>query len=113
MWKKWIRDLRVELHWRKRNISFNITRTIKNRWRLDTPSSVMGIISIISGFLLFIVIANGISQIFRSFVPWISGSRAGEVYWQSIGFGIKTSFIFLFFIVSLITFILLKLPRQR
>lgn len=83
------------------------------RWRLDTPTVVMGIITIISGCLLFIVIGNGISQIFRSFVPWVSGSRVGEVYWQSIGFGIKTSFIFLCFSCSLIVYILLKLSRRH
>jgi len=105
MWRRWIRDLSIELHWMKRNIM--------RRWQLDTPTVVMGIIAIISGVLLFIVIGNGISQIFRSFVPWVSGSRVGEVYWQSIGFGIKTSFIFLCFSSSFIIFILLKLSRRR
>lgn len=105
MWRRWIRDLSIELHWMRRNII--------RRWRLDTPAVLMGIITLISGLVLFIVIGNGISQIFRSFVPWVSGSRVGEVYWQSIGFGIKTSFIFLCFIASLITFILLKLSRRH
>jgi len=105
MWKKWIRDLRVELHWTRRNIM--------RRWSLDTPSGVMGILILISGILLFIIISNGFSQIFRSFVPWVSGSRVGEVYWQSIGFGIKTSFVFLIFTGSLIIWILLKFSRRR
>lgn len=105
MWRRWIRDLSIELHWMRRNIM--------RRWRLDTPTVVMGIITLISGLLLFIVIGSGISQIFRSFVPWVSGTRVGEVYWQSIGFGIKTSFIFLCFSGSLIIFILLKLSRRR
>lgn len=105
MWRRWIRDLSVELHWTRRNII--------RRWRLDTPTGVMGILTLISGLLLFVVIGNGISQIFRSFVPWVSGSRVGEVYWQSIGFGIKTSFIFLIFSGSLIIFFLLKLSGRR
>lgn len=105
MWGRLIRDLSVELYWMRRNII--------RRWRLDTPTGVMGILTLISGLLLFVVIGNGISQIFRSFVPWVSGSRVGEVYWQSIGFGIKTSFIFLFFSGSLIIFFLLKLSRRR
>lgn len=100
MWRRWIRDLSIELHWMRRNIIC--------RWRLDTPTVVMGILTLISGLLLFIVIGNGISQIFRSFVPWVSGTRVGEVYWQSIGFGIKTSFLFLFFSGSLIIFFVLK-----
>jgi len=73
----------------------------------------MGIITLISGLLLFVVIGNGVSQIYRSFVPWVSGSRVGEVYWQSIGFGIKTSFIFLIFSGSLIVFFVLKLSERR
>ena len=105
MWGRWIRDLSVELHWMRRNII--------RRWRLDAPTGVMGMLTLISGLLLFVVIGNGISQIFRSFVPWVSGSRVGEVYWQSIGFGIKTSFIFLIFSGSLIIFFLLKLSGRR
>lgn len=105
MWRRLIRDLSVELNWMRRNII--------RRWRLDTPTGVVGILTLISGLLLFVVIGNGISQIFRSFVPWVSGSRVGEVYWQSIGFGIKTSFIFLIFSGSLITYLLLKLGKRR
>jgi hypothetical protein len=105
MWRRWIRGLGIELHWMRRNII--------RRWRLDTPTRVMGIITLISGLLLFVVIGNGVSQIYRSFVPWISGSRVGEVYWQSIGFGIKTSFIFLIFSGSLIVFFVLKLSERR
>lgn len=105
MWERWIQDLRIELHWMRRKII--------RRWRLDTPTRVMGILTLISALLLFIVIGIGISEIFRSFVPWVSGARVGEVYWQSIGFGIKTSFIFLIFCSSFITFFLLKLFGRR
>ena len=116
MWRRWIRNLRVELFWMKRNItrniSGNINRNIKRRWRLDTTTVVMGILTLLSGLLLFVIIGNGVSQIFRAFVPWVSGSRVGEVYWQSIGFGIKTSFVFLIFIGSLIISILLKLTKR-
>ena len=105
MWERWIRNLSIELYWMKRNIV--------RRWRLNTPTGVTGTLTLISGLLLFVVIGNGISQIFRSFVPWVSGSRVGEVYWQSIGFGIKTSFIFLIFSGSLIIFFLLKSSGRR
>jgi len=105
MWRKWIRNLSVEFYWMRRNIV--------RRWRLDTPTGVMSILILISGLLLFVVIGNGVSQIFRAFVPWVSGSRVGEVYWQSIGFGIKTSFIFIIFSGSIIIFFLLKLFRRH
>lgn len=109
MWKRsirrYIRGLSIELHWMRRNLF--------RRWHLDTPTGVMGILTLISALLLFIVIGSGVSQIFRSFVPWVSGSRVGEVYWQSIGFGIKTSLIFLIFIGSLIIYFLLKLSGRR
>ena len=105
MWGRVIRNLRIELYWMRRNII--------RRWRLDTPIEVMGILTIISAILLIVVIGNGISQIFRSYVPWVSGSRVGEVYWQSIGFGIKTSLIFLIFSGSLIILCLHKLFGRR
>jgi len=105
MWGRLIRNLRIELYWMRRNII--------RRWRLDTPIEVMGILTIISAILLIVVIGNGISQIFRSYVPWVSGSRVGEVYWQSIGFGIKTSLIFLIFSGSLIILCLHKLFGRR
>ena len=89
MWRRWIRDLSVELHW--------VNRNIIRRWRLDTPTGIMGILTLISGLLLLIVIGDAIAHAFRAFIPWVSGSRVGEVYWQSIGFGIKTSFLFLLF----------------
>ena len=105
MWRKWIRELKLELHWTKRNII--------RRWRLDTPLGVMGIVMITSALLLLIVLGNGVSQIFRAFLPWVSGSRVGEVYWQSIGFGIKTSFLFLIFSGSLIIYVILKFSVRR
>ena len=105
MWRRWISDLSVAFHWMKRDIIC--------RWRLDTSTGVMGILTLISGLLLLVVIGDGIAHIFRSFVPFVSGSRVGEVYWQSIGFGIKTSLIFMIFVGSLIILLLLKLSERR
>ena len=105
MWRRWVRDLEVELHWMKRNII--------RRWRLDTSIGFMGILTLISGLLLFVVIGDGAAYIFRSYIPLVTGPRVGEVYWQSIGFGIKTSFIFLMFSGSIITLFLLKFSNRR
>ena len=105
MWRKWIRDINIDLHWMWRNII--------RRWRLDTSTGFIGILTLISGILLFIVIGSGMAKIFRSFVPWVSGSRVGEVYWYSIGFGIMTSLVFLIFCASLIIFFLLKSSGRR
>ncbi|TGE31039.1 hypothetical protein [Desulfosporosinus sp. Sb-LF] len=105
MLKKWTRDMSVELHWMKRDLV--------RRWRLDTPTGIMGILILISGFFLFMVIGGGVAHIFRSFVPLVSGSRVGEVYWQSVSFGIKTSFIFVIFSGSIIMYFLLKLSNRR
>lgn len=88
-------------------------RDILRRWPLDTPTGVVGILTLISGILLLIVLGDGIAHVFRGFVPWVSGSRVGEIYWQSVGFGIKISFIFLLFSGSLITFFLLKFFERR
>jgi len=105
MWRRRIRVFNIELQWMKRDII--------RRWRLDTPTGVMGILLLISAVLLFVVIGAGFAYIFRSFVPWVSGPRVGEVYWYSLAFGIKASFLFLLFIGSLITFCLLKLSERR
>ena len=100
MWKRWNRELCLQLHWTRRDII--------RRLRLDTPTGIMRVVTGISALLLFIALANGMSQIFRAFLPWVSGSRVGEVYWQSIGFGITTSFLFLIFSGSLIIYFVLK-----
>ncbi|EHQ87351.1 hypothetical protein DesyoDRAFT_0142 [Desulfosporosinus youngiae DSM 17734] len=105
MWRRQIRILNIELQWMKRDII--------RRWRLDTPTGVVGILSLISAVLLFVVIGAGFAYIFRLFVPWVSGPRVGEVYWYSLAFGIKASFLLLLFIGSLITFCLLKLSERR
>ncbi|HZK53469.1 MAG TPA: hypothetical protein VFC84_04615 [Desulfosporosinus sp.] len=105
MWRRWIRELKLELHWTKRNII--------RRWQLDTPIGILGIVILSSALLLIFVLGNGMAQIFRAFIPWVSGSRVGEVYWQSIGFGIKTSVLFLVFIGSLIMFFTLKFSDRR
>jgi membrane-anchored protein YejM (alkaline phosphatase superfamily) len=97
--------MRVELHWMKRDIL--------RRWRLDTSVGIMGMLTLISGLLLFVVIGDGTAHIFRSFIPLVAGTRVGEVYWQSIGFGIKVSFIFLVFSASLTILFLLRFFERR
>lgn len=105
MWPRWIRDLRVELYWMKRDLS--------RRWRLDNPTGVVGILTLISGVLLLIVIGVGVAHAFRVSIPLVPGSRVEEIYWQSIGFGIRTSFLFLIFSGSVIVFFLLKFFDRR
>lgn len=105
MWSKWTRELNVKFQWTKRDLV--------RRWKLDTATGVAGILVIISTLLLFMVIASGIARIFRSFVPWISGSRAGEIYWYSISFGIKASFLFIILIISLIVLLAHKFSQRR
>jgi len=105
MWRRRIWMFNMELEWLKRDII--------RRWRLDTPTGVMGILLLISALLFFVVLGGGFAYIFRSFVPWVSGARVEEVYWYSLGFGIKAGFLFLLFIGSLIMFLLLKLDERR
>ena len=105
MWRRWIIDLSIKLYWMRRDMI--------HQWRLDTPSGTVGILTLISGILLLIGIGDAIAHAFRAVIPWVSGSRLGEVYWQSIGFGIKTSFLLLLFIASLVLYILLKLSERQ
>ena len=105
MWRRWMRDLSVEFHWAKRDII--------RRWHLDTPAGTVGILTLFSGISLLIVVGDGIAQAFRLFIPWVSGSRVGDVYWQSVGFGLKTSFMFLMFSGSLIIYLFLKFSERK
>lgn len=105
MWYRLVRDMSMRLY----RVKHDLTR----RWRLDTPAGSVGILTLMSGLLLLVVIEDGIANAFRAFIPWVYGSRIGEVYWQSIGFGIKFSFIFLLFSSLLILFILLKFSERR
>ena len=105
MWSRWSRDIKAELLWMKRNFV--------RRWQLDTPTGIMGMLVIISALLLFVVIGSGIARIFRSFVPWVSGTRVEEIYWYSISFGLKTSFLFIILSASLIIFFLRKFSERH
>lgn len=105
MWRRWIRDLEVEFYWIKRDLF--------RRWHLDTPLGIVGILALISGILLLIIMGEGIAHVFRSYIPWVAGSRAGALYWESIGFGFKASIIFLMFSGSLILFFMLKFFDRR
>ena len=104
MWQRWIRDLRVQLHWLKIDII--------RRWRLDTSAGTLGIITLILGGLLLVAIGDSVAHVFQLFIPWVAGSNVGRVYWQSIGIAIKTSFLFLLFIVSLIMFLYIKFTEH-
>lgn len=105
MWQRWIRMFGMELQWIKRDII--------RRWRLDTPTGVLGILLLVSAVLLLGVIGAGFAYIFRSFAPWVSGARVGEMYWYSIGFGLKASCLFILFVGSLIMYCLFKLSERR
>lgn len=105
MFNQWTRELKLEFLWMKRNLV--------RRWQLDTPTGIMGMLVVISALSLFVVIGSGIARIFRSLVPWVSGSRVEEIYWYSISFGIKTSLLFVIFSASLIIFFLHKISGRN
>lgn len=105
MLRRWFRTLDVKLYRMRRNIF--------RSWRVDMLTGIMGILTLTSCILLLVIIGNGFSKIYRYLLPWVAGSRVGEVYWQSIGFGIMMSFVFLIFSVSLIIFFLLRTSGRR
>lgn len=105
MLNRLIRELRIELYWIKKEIT--------RRWHLDTPIGVVGIITFISGLGLFLLIGQGIAKIFRAAIPWVNGTSVGTIYWSSIGFALKASFMFLLFSTSLVILLWLKLHYRR
>jgi ABC-type multidrug transport system fused ATPase/permease subunit len=105
MWRRWLDNLYIELYWRK--------RVLVRRWHLDTPTRMSGILVLTTGVLLLFILGNGAAHVFRAFVPWVSGSRIGDVYWQSISFGIKITLMFLLFCASVIALIIFKFTERR
>lgn len=105
MWSKIFQDLAVEFYWLKRDLL--------RRWPLDTPVGVVGIIALISGIVFMIMIWQGLAAVFRNLIPWVAGSQVGKVYWSSVAFSLKASFVFLIFCTSLIVFIIVKLTSKR
>ena len=106
MWRhRLVRELKIESYW--------IKKEMIRRWHLDSPVGVVGIIALLSGVALFIIIGQGIAKIIRGAIPWVAGSSVGAVYWSSIGFAIKASFVFLLFCSSMVIFIFLRSYYRR
>lgn len=84
----------------------------KFRRDLDTPVGLMGILVLIIGIGILVTLGQALTGIFRNVIPWVSGSQVASVYWQSITFGIKASFLFILFTVSLIVFLILKFNQR-
>lgn len=105
MLNRFLRELRIESYWIKRELT--------QRWQLDTPIGIVGIIVIFSGLGLFLLIGQGIAKIFRAAIPWVTGNSVGTIYWTSIGFALKVSFVFLLFCTSLLVLLWLKTHYRR
>lgn len=105
MLNRFVRELKIEFYWMKKQIT--------RRWRLDTPVGVVGIITVISGLGLFLLIGQGVAKVFRAAIPWVTGTSVGSIYWSSIGFALKASFMFLLFSTSLLILLWLKTHYRR
>lgn len=105
MRQRWIREIGMELFWLKKDLI--------RRWRLDTPTGIMGIIAVISGLVLLIFMVQGIAMVIRGAIPWVAGSKVSAIYWTSLGYAIKATLAFLAFSTSVIIFFLLKLFYRR
>lgn len=103
MWRRWLWFSR-ELLWLKVQL--------KLRWYLDTPLGLMGILVLFLGLSLLVTLGQALTVIFRSAIPWVSGSHVASVYWQSVVFSIKASVLFILFTISLIIFLVLKLNQR-
>lgn len=102
---RWIREMGMELFWLKKELT--------RRWRMDTPAGIMGIIAVVSAFVLLIFMIQGIAMVFRGAIPWVAGSKVSALYWTSLGYAIKTSLVFLVFCTSMIIFFVLKIFYRR
>ncbi|NMA67820.1 MAG: hypothetical protein GX958_00115 [Desulfitobacterium sp.] len=105
MLNRFIRELRIEFYWLKKDFI--------RRFQLDTPIGLIGVIALLSGLGLFILISQGVAKIFRAAIPWVNGSAIGSIYWTSILFAIKVSFMFLLFSASILILLWLKTRSRR
>ena len=88
MWQRIFRELSIQFYWFKRDLV--------QRWRLDTPGGIVGILVLISGIVLLMTLGQGLARIFRNTIPWVTGGNMETVYWQSMiykSFGIKVGAI--------------------
>lgn len=98
---RWIHEIEIEIFWMKRKLI--------QRWRMDTPSGIMGIIVVISGIVLFVFMVQGVAMVIRGAMPWVAGSKVSSIYWSSLGYALKAALAFLVFCTSVIIFFLIKL----
>ncbi|HHY27064.1 MAG TPA: hypothetical protein GX523_10060 [Desulfitobacterium dehalogenans] len=105
MLNRFIRELRIEFYWMKKELT--------RRWHLDTPIGIVGVIAVLSGLGLFLLIGQGVAKIFRAAIPWVTGTSVSTMYWSSIGFALKVSFVFLVFATSLLLLLWLKTHYRR
>lgn len=105
MLNRFIRELRIEFYWLRKDLI--------RRFKLDTPVGLIGLVVLLSGLGLFVVISQGIAKIFRSAIPWVSGSAIGSIYWTSIFFALKVSFLFLLFSASIVLLLWFKSRSKR
>ncbi|AHF05754.1 hypothetical protein [Desulfitobacterium metallireducens] len=102
---RWIHEIGMEIFWMKKELI--------RRWRMDTPTGIMGIIAVTSGFVLLIFMVQGIAMVIRGAIPWVAGSKVSALYWSSLGYALKATLAFLVFCTSIIVFILLKIFYRR
>jgi len=105
MWQRIRRELLIEYYWWKRH-------SVK-KWRMDSPSGIMGILFISSGIILMIIIGQAFAFIFRSMVPMVSGYQAAGVYWSSVVIALKFSIGLIIFFSLIILFIFIKFFKRR
>ena len=105
MLRRLLFELKREIYWLKKDIV--------RRWRLDTPIGVVGIIVLVSALALFGFVFQGVVTIIRASIPWVKGSTVGTLYWSSLTFALKFSFVFVLFCGSLILFFVLKIHSRR
>ena len=74
----------------------------------DTQIKLLGILAIVLTISYIGMLASNFSQVFREFVPWVSGTKAGEIYWQSWAFGIKASGLLFLLMICILLYALAR-----
>ena len=94
----------IEIQWWLRNVM---------RRKSSDIQLLTGILALASACLILMVVAGGAAQMYRTFVPWVSGSNIETVYWRSVSFGIKVAVTFMLFCASWIAYIIIKVSKNK
>lgn len=106
MWERILREFLIEYYWWKRH-------SVKKKKRLDSPFGILGILMLGLGIGLITIIGQLLSSFYRNMIPFVTGNSVAGVYWSSVAFAIKMSFVLICLFIGTVALLFLKLTGKK